>query len=82
MDYRKSLGLPAIPFSPSLTFVAQLHARDLEINRPHCGPGNMHSWSDRGPWSRSAWRSIGVGIYGSYAVVWFGREPDPLNPEK
>ena len=22
------------------------------------------------------WQAMGVGIYGGYAVIWFGREPD------
>jgi hypothetical protein len=30
-----------------------------------------------GMWARLKWKAIGVGIYGSYAVVWFGEESDP-----
>ncbi len=30
-----------------------------------------------GMWSRS-WKAIGIGIYGNYAVVWFGNEEDPV----
>lgn len=51
MQYRKELGLPAIPFSPSLTFVAQTHVKDLAINRPDQGSCNTHSWSSNGKWS-------------------------------
>jgi uncharacterized protein YkwD len=29
-----------------------------------------------GPWRNADWQAMGVGIYGSYAVVWFGQEPD------
>lgn len=29
----------------------------------------------QGPWGEP-WRAMGVGLYGGYAVIWFGREPD------
>lgn len=142
MQYRKSKGLPAIPLSKSLTFVAQTHAQDLD---DYYEPGdgcNLHSWSDQGGWEavcytddhkqaklmwskpqeltkykgngyeiafstsidyladpaaalanwktskyhnavilnrgvwRRKWNAIGIGVYGSYAVVWFGNEVD------
>lgn len=142
MRYRSGRGLISIPLSPSLSHVAQVHARDLTDNMPAKGNCNMHSWSDRGAWtaccytsdhrqascmwnkpreltsypgngyeishgawgaavsaetalrgwksspghnaviinegmwSRS-WKAIGIGIYGNYAVVWFGHEDDP-----
>ena len=47
MEYRKEKGLPEIPLSKSLTYVARLHAKDVENNRPKVGC-NMHSWSDDG----------------------------------
>ncbi|WP_026999245.1 CAP domain-containing protein [Eisenibacter elegans] len=51
MEYRKSKGLPAIPLSKSMTFVAQTHAHDLAENPPNSAAGcNMHSWSDKGNW--------------------------------
>lgn len=28
-------------------------------------------------WGRLTWKAIGIGIYGRYAAVWFGEEPDP-----
>ena len=28
-------------------------------------------------WKRMKWNAMGVGIYGHYAVVWFGEEADP-----
>mgnify|MGYP000878536110 CR=1 FL=1 len=31
---------------------------------------------NEGMWSRS-WKAVGIGIYGNYAVVWFGHEEDP-----
>ncbi|NBC29739.1 MAG: CAP domain-containing protein [Spirochaetes bacterium] len=142
MAYRTKLGLPAIPLSPSLTTVAQVHVRDLEAHFTGGGTCNLHSWSDNGDWTpccytsdharaecmwnkpreltdypgsgyeisytHSAqadaagalrswqgssghnsvivnagvweshpWGAIGVGIYGRYAVVWFGEERDP-----
>lgn len=30
-----------------------------------------------GTWASINWRSVGVGIFGNYAVVWFGEETDP-----
>jgi uncharacterized protein YkwD len=50
MKYRKSRKLPTIPLSESLTYVAQVHARDLVENSPVHGECNLHSWSDKGPW--------------------------------
>lgn len=60
--YRGSRGLPAIPFSRSMTQVAEAHALDLS-NSPDGGaayqrgrdsrglPCNLHSWSARGAWT-------------------------------
>jgi uncharacterized protein YkwD len=139
MKYRKSLYLPEIPLSSSLTIVAQTHVKDLENNHPVYGNCNLHSWSSNGNWIPccytsdhaeaskmwskpkelttykgngyeiayssskataegaleawksssghnavminegiwdSQWNAIGIGIYGGYAVVWFGREKD------
>jgi hypothetical protein len=47
MDYRKSMNLPAIPISQSLTYVAQTHSRDLAENRPDQDQCNLHSWSKK-----------------------------------
>ena len=142
-DYRKSKGLPPIPLSPSLSFVAKTHVRDLQVHPP-AGACNFHSWSENGPWtpccytgdharascmwdkpreltgysgngyeiaswssgqntpegalsgwrssplhnavivnsgawSRITWKAVGVGLHGSYAVVWFGEEADPCS---
>jgi hypothetical protein len=51
MDYRKSKDLPVVPLSKSLTYVAQLHALDLQQQQPDQHPCNMHSWSDAGDWT-------------------------------
>ncbi|MGB0132097.1 CAP domain-containing protein [Chlorobium sp.] len=139
MEYRQSRGLPSIPLSESLSRVAALHVRDLELHPPS-EPCNLHSWSKYGPWksccyrgrggaecmwrkpgeltsysgngyeiafyssvpftpedvleawkdgsahhavivnkgkwARMEWKAVGVGMSGSYAVVWFGMEPD------
>jgi hypothetical protein len=48
--YRAENGLKPIPLSSSLTVVAHLHARDLEINQPDSAGCNMHSWSGSGKW--------------------------------
>jgi uncharacterized protein YkwD len=142
MDYRQNNGQASVTISPSLTYVARMHARDLEKHPPK-EPCSLHSWSkygswkpccyrgnssaacmwskpselttytgkgyeivarssgrmrpaaaysswieesqhnavilNTGNWKRFRWKSVGVGIYGSYAVVWFGEEPDPCN---
>jgi uncharacterized protein YkwD len=145
-DYRAEYDLPAIPLSPSLCYVAGAHVWDLNENQPDRGRCNMHSWSDKGPWTkccytedhkraeciwskpseltgydgfgyevayysswpadehinmpraalegwksspghnqmilnrngwkRVKWKAMGVGIYGNYAVVWFGEKKD------
>ena len=49
-DYRKHYGLPPIPLSKSLSYVASLHAKDLFLNHPEAGPCNSHSWSNKGFW--------------------------------
>jgi len=52
MDYRKNLGLDAIPLSAKLTKVAQIHAKDLSENHnPANGKCNLHSWSKKGNWT-------------------------------
>ncbi|MGB4204749.1 MAG: CAP domain-containing protein [Bacteroidales bacterium] len=145
--YRNQHGLPSIALSASLTYVAQVHCRDLSenysIEDTVC---NMHSWSDKGSWTpccytnyhenrhcainkpieltsyksegyeiaffsnynypdaagfakgaidlwskskghnetmlnlgmwkKLTWKACGVGIYGYYATIWFGTEPD------
>lgn len=50
MQYRAEKGLPSIPISPSLTYVAQVHVRDMH-NHPPMGDCNLHSWSEYGEWS-------------------------------
>ncbi|MFT5039569.1 MAG: hypothetical protein ACI8TX_000520 [Hyphomicrobiaceae bacterium] len=32
---------------------------------------------NRGKWADNAWRAMGVGIHGDYAVLWFGQDWDP-----
>ena len=65
MEYRREHGLPEIPLSRSLTFVAQLHARDTAYNEfaPGC---NLHSWSDNGPWQGGCYTSD----HANAALMW------------
>lgn len=42
MDYREANGLPKIPLSASLTYVAQMHCKDLVENIGYL----THAWSD------------------------------------
>ena len=32
---------------------------------------------NQGAWKRYQWQAIGIGIYGNYACIWFGKETDP-----
>jgi hypothetical protein len=32
---------------------------------------------NQGIWRTNRWKALGVGIYGKYAVIWFGEETDP-----
>jgi hypothetical protein len=50
-QYRQERGLDPVPLSKSLTYVAQLHVKDLAGNHPYSRRCNLHSWSDDGPWS-------------------------------
>lgn len=50
-EYRESRGLPAIPLSRSLSYIAQLHVWDLAEHLPHSRRCNLHSWSNKGNWS-------------------------------
>jgi hypothetical protein len=49
-EYRRLYGLPPIPFSRSLSYVARTHVKDLYNNHPDQGPCNFHSWSNKGNW--------------------------------
>ena len=51
MEYRQEQGLPKIPISKSLTYVAQVHAWDLQENQPNQGNCNLHSWSGQDSWT-------------------------------
>ncbi len=51
MEYREERGLPRIPLSKSLTFVAQTHVKDLQTSRLLNNTCNMHSWSSNGNWT-------------------------------
>jgi hypothetical protein len=58
MDYRKTMGLPSIPLSKSLIYVAQTHSRDLAENHTDMpGQCNLHSWSDKGKWNECCYTS-------------------------
>jgi uncharacterized protein YkwD len=57
MEYRAEKGLPDISLSPSLTFVAQTHVKDLVDNKPDQGSCNSHSWSAKGSWSPCCYTS-------------------------
>ncbi len=48
--YRQQQGLPPIPVTRALTFVAETHVRDLAASPKRSGC-NGHSWSEGGRWS-------------------------------
>jgi uncharacterized protein YkwD len=50
-EYRIQQHLPPVKFSPSLSYVAWWHVRDLAENLPASERCNLHSWSDKGPWT-------------------------------
>ena len=50
-DYRQNQGLAPVPVTASLTAVAQWHVWDLDVNHPHGGECNLHSWSDGTLWT-------------------------------
>lgn len=53
MQYRAEKGLPRIPLSASLTYVAQTHVRDYVTYYTEIPAGcNGHSWSGHGPWTK------------------------------
>lgn len=53
MEYRSEHGLPEIPFSVSLTKVAQIHAKDVYDYYHEIPNGcNPHSWSAHGTWTK------------------------------
>ena len=53
MAYRAQHGLPEIPFSVSLTSVAQIHAKDVCIYFDEIPLGcNPRSWSSHGAWKK------------------------------
>ena len=43
-------------------------------------PGHNPLLINTGTWAKVKWNAIGIGIYGSYGMVWFGEEPDATSP--
>jgi len=37
---------------------------------------------NQGAWNSREWNAIGIGIYGGYAVLWFGEEVDPTDTQE
>ncbi|MFA8299029.1 MAG: CAP domain-containing protein [Hyphomicrobiales bacterium] len=50
-EYRQDSGLRIIPLSKQLTYVAQLHCRDLSEHYKIEESCNLHSWSESERWS-------------------------------
>ena len=57
MAYRREKGLPTIPISKSLTYVAQLHVRNLDEYHKEGTKCNMHSWYGNGKWTNCCYTS-------------------------
>jgi len=49
-EYRMQQKLPPLELSVSLSKTAQVHVRDLAINKPYNKRCNLHSWSDKHFW--------------------------------
>ena len=45
-------------------------------------PGHNNIMINRDIWKKLTWNACGIGLYGNYAVVWFGRENDPAGEAK
>ncbi len=56
MDYREANGLPDIPLSKALTFVAQVHAGDLTDYYKMSNRCTFNSWSRKGEWKACCYR--------------------------
>ncbi len=41
-------------------------------------PGHNRMILNKYAWKRMNWNAMGVGIYGNYAVIWFGEKKDPV----
>ncbi len=50
-DFREKQGLPVVPVSRALCYVAKIHARDLYHNNPDTSFCSLNSWSDKGEWT-------------------------------
>lgn len=73
-NHRRSLSLPALPLSATLTTVAQSHAFDSHTNSPSNGVCNLHSWSNRcADWTGVCY----TGGPGSAQAMW--RKPREFN---
>ena len=51
-QYRAKNNMPELKLSASLCYVADVHAKDLHINKPHENCGSLNSWSNKGRWNR------------------------------
>ncbi|MBL7848361.1 MAG: hypothetical protein JNL40_12910 [Cyclobacteriaceae bacterium] len=61
-----------------IAFYSSDHAEALEALEGWKGStGHNPLLVNSGTWSTLEWKAIGVGIYGQYAVVWFGILEDP-----
>jgi len=50
-ELRSDYGKPKLQLSASLSYVAELHTNDLQINNPDTSVCNLSSWSDNGGWT-------------------------------
>lgn len=48
---RVDYGMSKLQLSASLSYVAELHVNDLQINNPDTSICNLSSWSDKGDWT-------------------------------
>jgi uncharacterized protein YkwD len=43
-------------------------------------PGHNPLIINEGMWERAKWKSIGIGFFGEYGIVWFGETADEVSP--
>jgi len=67
-------------FSTAIYPDAESFAQDAIFNWSK-SKGHSDVIINRGTWRSVTWKAVGVGYYGGYATVWFGKLDDPDNAQ-
>lgn len=73
-DYRASVGKTRLPFSKTLSTVAQAHVFDSQMHMPENCNGNLHSWSGQ----CSTWSAVCFEFADGHGM-WV--KPSEINPQ-